>query len=102
MSTAIGDCGFIGRWGGEEFLIVLETAQWDLIFEKANEIRRAVAEYWHADIGKSVTMTLGFCQYRENTSLDILIASADERSCKSMKELSKYIVIPAGKDSGIL
>ena len=78
LSTAIGDCGFIGRWGGEEFLIVLETDQPDTILGKANEIRRAVAEYWHEDIGRNITMTLGLCQYRANTSLDVLIASADE------------------------
>ncbi|ODA39553.1 diguanylate cyclase [Desulfosporosinus sp. BG] len=78
LKAAIGDCGFVGRWGGEEFLIVLEMAQFDTILGKANEIRRAVAEYCHADIGKNITITLGLCQYRENTSLDILIASADE------------------------
>ncbi|MCB8815234.1 sensor domain-containing diguanylate cyclase [Desulfosporosinus shakirovi] len=78
LRSAISGCGFVGRWGGEEFLIVLETEQLDTIHGKANEIRRAVAEYRHADIGKSVTITLGLCQYRENTSLDILIASADE------------------------
>jgi len=78
LSTAIGDCGFVGRWGGEEFLIVLETDQLDTILGKANEIRRAVAECRHADIGKNITITLGLCQYRGNTSLDILIASADE------------------------
>ena len=78
LSTAIGDCGFVGRWGGEEFLIVLETDQFDTILGKANEIRRAVEEYCHEDISKNITMTIGLCQYRENTSLDILIASADE------------------------
>ncbi|AFQ44831.1 sensor domain-containing diguanylate cyclase [Desulfosporosinus meridiei] len=78
ISTAIGDCGFVGRWGGEEFLIVLEMDEFDSILKKANEIRRAVAEYRHGDIGKSITITVGLCQYRENTSLDILIARADE------------------------
>jgi len=78
LSAAIGECGFVGRWGGEEFLLVLVTDQLDTIIGKANEIRKAVAEYRHADIGKSVTITVGLCQYRENTSLDVLIASADE------------------------
>lgn len=78
LSSAIGDSGFVGRWGGEEFLIVLETDEFDTILGKANEIRRAVADYPYADIGKSITITIGLCQYRENTSLDILIASADE------------------------
>ncbi|EHQ89018.1 sensor domain-containing diguanylate cyclase [Desulfosporosinus youngiae] len=78
LSTAIGDCGFVGRWGGEEFLIVLETAQLDSIPDKFNEIRRAVEEYRYPDIGKEITMTFGLCQYRENSSLDILIAKSDE------------------------
>jgi diguanylate cyclase (GGDEF) domain len=78
LNASISDCGFVGRWGGEEFLIVLESDRFDTILEKSNEIRMAVSEYWHEDIGKNVTITIGLCQYRENTSLDILIASADE------------------------
>lgn len=78
LSSAVGDCGFVGRWGGEEFLIVLETDQEDTILDKANEIRMAAAKCWHEDIGKNVTVTIGLCRYLENASIDSTIANADK------------------------
>ncbi|MEL7565827.1 MAG: diguanylate cyclase [Dehalobacterium sp.] len=78
LSSAVGDCGFVGRWGGEEFLILLDSDQADTILVKANEIRTAVAEYRHEDIEKNVTITIGLCRYLEPISIDILIANADK------------------------
>lgn len=77
LSTAVGDCGFIGRWGGEEFLIVMEADHIGSAFEKANEIREAAEKYWHEDIGENVTITIGLCKYRENISINAMIAEAD-------------------------
>lgn len=78
LNSAVGDGGFVGRWGGEEFLIVLETDRADTILERADGIRRAVGEYLHEDIGKNITVTIGLCRYRENISMDITIANADK------------------------
>ncbi len=78
LSAAVGDCGFLGRWGGEEFLIVLEMDQTDIILEKANAIRIAVAEYRHADIDQNLTITIGLCRYVEHISIDAAIANADK------------------------
>ncbi len=78
LSSAVGNCGFVGRWGGEEFLIVLEMHQADAIFEKANDIRKAVSECKHEDIDKNVTITIGVCQYIEHATIDATIANADK------------------------
>lgn len=78
LSAAIGDSGFVGRWGGEEFLIVLEMDQTDTILEKINEIRVAVEEYWHEDIGQHISVTIGLCRYLENKSVDTIIDNADK------------------------
>lgn len=78
LIEAVGDSGFVSRWGGEEFLIVLDTECDDTILGKANQIRMAVSEYWHEDIGKNITITIGICPYREDSSLDAIIASADK------------------------
>jgi len=78
LHRAVGSCGIVSRWGGEEFLIVLETDQLDSITEKADEIRRAVEEYRHEDIGKNITITLGLCRYVENISVNSMIANADK------------------------
>lgn len=78
LHRAVGSCGIVSRWGGEEFLIVLETDQVNSVPEKAEEIRRAVEEYRHQDIGKNITITLGLSRYAENLSINSMIASADK------------------------
>jgi diguanylate cyclase (GGDEF)-like protein len=78
LRKAVGDCGFVGRWGGEEFLIVIEANHVDTILGKANEIRTAAEEHWHEDIGENVTLTIGLCKYSENISINAMIADADK------------------------
>ncbi len=78
LRKAVGDCGFVGRWGGEEFLIVMEADHIDTILGKANEIRSAAEEHRHDDIGENVTLTIGLCKYRENISINAMIAEADK------------------------
>lgn len=77
LQNAVGGCGFVGRWGGEEFLIVLEKACAEDILEKANEIRMAVERYWHEDIGAKVTITIGICPFRAAATVVETIANAD-------------------------
>ncbi len=78
LSLAVGNYGFVGRWGGEEFLIVLETDQVDAILEKANEIRLAVEGYRYEDIEKNLTITIGLSKFMEHSSIDAAIANADK------------------------
>lgn len=78
LNSAVGDCGFVGRWGGEEFLIVLEIEHADDVLKKANDIRTAIAEHRHEDIGKNITITVGLCQCHEQFSIDFMIAKADK------------------------
>lgn len=77
LHKAVGSCGIIGRWGGEEFLIVLEADHIDTILVKADELRKAAEEYRHDDIGQNITITMGLCKYMENTSINSMIANAD-------------------------
>jgi|GEM_PF-1304852 diguanylate cyclase (GGDEF) domain len=74
----VSGCGFVGRWGGEEFLIVLETDAVGTISGKAEEIRAELEKYWYDDIGKHITITIGLCRYSENVSVNAVIAKADK------------------------
>jgi diguanylate cyclase (GGDEF)-like protein len=86
LREAVGDCGFVGRWGGEEFLIVMEADHIDTILKKADEIRSAVEKHWHEDIGENVTLTIGLCKYRENISINTMIAEADRALYQGKQE----------------
>lgn len=77
LRTTVADCGTVSRWGGEEFLMILEVDA-DSIIDKADEIRAAVATQWHEDIGKNITITMGLCQYKDHYSIDVVIANADK------------------------
>ncbi|MBP1756435.1 MAG: diguanylate cyclase protein [Firmicutes bacterium] len=78
LKDTVANCGFVGRWGGEEFVIVLEADKIGTIHEKSEEIRTAVANYWHEDIGETITLTMGICQYNSDMDIDIIIAKADK------------------------
>ncbi len=78
LSMAVGDSGFVGRWGGEEFLIVIEADQIEAMLDKANSIRKAAEEYRHEDIGENITLTIGLCKYQKNVTIETMIANADK------------------------
>ncbi|MDF3001220.1 MAG: diguanylate cyclase protein [Bacillota bacterium] len=78
LSHAVGNSGCVSRWGGEEFLILLEIGQLQAAFDKAEAVRTLVADYWHADIERNITITIGLCQFQEDMSVNTLIARADQ------------------------
>lgn len=86
LSAAVGENGFVGRWGGEEFLIVLESGHRDTVSRMANKIRQTVEEYFFTDIGRGITITIGLCPYKENTPVNAIISQADKALYKGKAE----------------
>ncbi|MBZ0111917.1 MAG: diguanylate cyclase [Thermoanaerobaculia bacterium] len=70
----------VGRWGGEEFLLVLPQTDGAGGSVVAEKIRTAVAEhpFVYDDVRLSVTLTLGVCEYTPGTTVEACIARADE------------------------
>ncbi len=74
-------CGFVARWGGEEFLmvfdrtslIVAENSLWNLL----EKIRSTEIRYDNYII--KVTMSFGISEWDKQQSLDSLIKSADDK-----------------------
>ncbi|MCW8195032.1 diguanylate cyclase [Proteobacteria bacterium 005FR1] len=76
------------RWGGEEFVLLLENCDRDQAFDVAEKIRRAVAEHtfrFGADM-KSVTVSLGVAERRKNESQDSLQSRCDHAMYRSKGE----------------
>jgi len=78
MVKTIGNQGLVGRWGGEEFLILLVTDQARNALTKANEIRKNIELNTAVNNGVAVTVTIGLCPYSESYKLDTCIANADK------------------------
>ena len=70
----------VGRWGGEEFLVLLVEARYEAAARVCEKIRRAVEGYAWDPIapGLSVTVSLGFATLTSQTaSAEALVGAAD-------------------------
>jgi diguanylate cyclase (GGDEF)-like protein len=69
----------LGRWGGEEFILLLPETDGEGAAVAAESLRRAVekSEFAHDGEVVSLTMTLGVATYRPGDTLDAVIHRAD-------------------------
>ncbi|WP_347332435.1 diguanylate cyclase [Marinimicrobium locisalis] len=68
------DC--LGRWGGEEFLLICPNTTLEAARQVADELRRAVAyQYFGEEI--DITMSLGLTQYQPDDTREKLLERAD-------------------------
>ncbi len=66
----------VGRWGGEEFLIVLPDADGDVLIEVAERIRGAVEQLPDGPPG-GITVSVGAALRRSTDDVDALVSRAD-------------------------
>ena len=59
----------VGRWGGEEFMIVLYGQNINTAVEVAERIRMRLSNNDMEDLPKEVTVSLGVTEVRKNDSL---------------------------------
>ena len=76
VSKNIRDTDIIGRWGGEEFVIILPRTTSNKAFVLANNLRELVSKN-DFTIGKSLTISVGITQCLENDTNKDLINRAD-------------------------
>ena len=67
----------IGRWGGEEFIVLLPTATLDNAETLAHKLREAIAEY-EMEKDVYVTASFGITQIKEGDTLDLAVKRADD------------------------
>ncbi|MBC7877923.1 MAG: GGDEF domain-containing protein [Anaerolineales bacterium] len=77
VQTTLRITDFLGRWGGEEFLVI--APQTDCIQAQglAERLRNAIAMHPHQHAGK-VTASFGVAQYELGTSPDAWLKCADD------------------------
>lgn len=67
----------VARWGGEEFLILFPETDQSAAMVIAEKIRAAIAAY-RFPVPLPVTVSIGICQHRSDTSLQELLIAADK------------------------
>lgn len=66
------------RWGGEEFLILCPETGRDEGIKIAEKIRSAVEDH-DFGLGEKVTVSVGVCEAKDNTSLNALLKEVDDK-----------------------
>ncbi|MCD6595662.1 tetratricopeptide repeat protein [bacterium] len=85
----------VGRWGGDEFILLLPETPIDGAIVVAEKIRKKVAKLSisYKDKNLSVTMSFGAAVIEKSLSIDECIKKADE-SLYQAKESGKNMVMP--------
>lgn len=77
ISSEVRNDDIVGRFGGEEFIIVLKNTNNDFAYRKAESIRKKIEETRFSIKGLSVTISIGACEWNRE-SLNGLIKKADD------------------------
>ncbi len=91
------DTDLAGRWGGEEFMVVLPETGQATAERTARRLRRAVEDRDFAGIGE-VTISVGVATFATADSLDNLVHRADEALYRA-KDRGRNRVEVAGREA---
>lgn len=75
LKNIIGDHGIVGRYGGDEFLIIFETLDYDTYYPIIKEINKINVKL--DSLNHSVTLSGGFVFYDGSDSIDEALYRAD-------------------------
>lgn len=86
-------CDVVGRWGGEEFVIICENTNLEQVYIVAEHLRQII-ENKVFDVVGSKTISLGIAQFGESDTINTIFKRADN---------SLYVAKNSGKNKvGIL
>lgn len=75
----------VGRWGGEEFLIVLPNSSTDAAYSLAERIRIKIAHY-HFPIKGHLTCSFGVTEFMKDDKIEHMVKRADIALYKAKKK----------------
>lgn len=85
---------FVGRYGGEEFVILSNSSTEDEFYHSLNELRKTVENnsFTYEDNVIKFTISGGMTKYKDNNSFEDLLANAD-KNLYIAKEKGRNIII---------
>lgn len=89
----------IGRWGGEEFLVVLPNTSIDAARISAERVREGLlAHQWQVPSGEPITLTIsaGISEFRQDDDLNSAINRADRALFTSKESGRNRVELEAG------
>ncbi len=95
ISSHVGEYGFCGRWGGEEFLILILDSNKDQVIQYMSELREKIA-LSKIDLSPTImiqlSVSIGLSFFMEGDSSDVLLGRADKGLYQAKKEGRNNIV----------
>jgi diguanylate cyclase (GGDEF)-like protein len=85
VKNNIREIDIFGRWGGEEFIVIVEDIDIENLFMIAEKIRNAIANTKFTKV-KSISASVGAAVIKEDDTVESLIARADRGLYKSKEE----------------
>lgn len=95
LSDSIPKDSYVCRWGGEEFLILLNGFSPNAAQKLANNIRRTIVAFdtKYQEYTIPHTITMGITHYHKNQSLDSLISRADMKLYTGKRQGKNIVII---------
>ena len=80
MSFEVGASGYLGRLGGEEFGVFLPSVSGEMGFERAEQLRRAIASiHFEFDgVSLNLSVSVGITEYTNRASIGQALRRADD------------------------
>ncbi|MDZ4195891.1 MAG: GGDEF domain-containing protein, partial [Candidatus Izemoplasmatales bacterium] len=81
LSSSVEKTDLVSRWGGEEFIVIVDVSNQTELFKIAERLRHVVmSSGYQVENGKSisVTVSIGGTLIRNDDTMSTLIARADE------------------------
>ena len=72
----------LGRWGGEEFMLICPNTDKDGSYQLAQNIRKAIENYKFSRVS-TLTISAGVCEIKETKDIDYLVGYADQALYKA-------------------
>lgn len=92
LQKSIRKSDMLGRWGGEEFLIILPETNLQSAVQTGEKIAKSLRDYNFEFIDKSITTSVGVGEFSADDTITSLFARVDKNLYKA-KEQGKDLVI---------
>lgn len=78
VESSLRGCDHLGRWGGEEFIVLATHSDVDAAIGLAERLRSLVAELRIAGLEQTITVSIGVAVWQPGDSCKTLISRADD------------------------
>jgi diguanylate cyclase (GGDEF)-like protein len=94
LKNCVRENDTVGRWGGEEFLIICPETNTEGALKVAQNINLAIKQYTYKTYPKQVTMSLGLASFSlEEKKVEDIIAQADQALYKAKEQGRDQVVV---------